>query len=74
MREHAFYPTSIPTVPRRRKQVLRFFRWLVLFLVVALMMFCMVTVIIKLVTLDAELDAAFLQGMTTGAQLCRWGA
>lgn len=75
MNRHAFYPgVVIPTVPSRRKQLLRFLRWLALFMVAAVMVLGAVKVIAILWTLDAQLDSAFLQGMNAARQLCTGGA
>ncbi|MDO8776227.1 MAG: hypothetical protein Q7K57_47470 [Burkholderiaceae bacterium] len=75
MNRHAFYPgVVIPTVPPRRKQLLRFLRWLALFMAVALMVLGAVKVMAILWTLDAQLDSAFMQGMQAGQQMCARGA
>lgn len=74
MNRHTFYPGVIRTVPSRRKQLLRFLRWLTLFTAVALMVLGAATVIAKLATLDSQLDSAFMQGMRAGQQLCARGA
>lgn len=75
MNRHAFYPgVVIPTVPPRRKQLLRFLRWLALFMAVALMVLGAVKVVAILWTLDAQLDSAFMQGMKAGQQMCARGA
>ncbi|MDP3614432.1 MAG: hypothetical protein Q8R98_21525 [Rubrivivax sp.] len=71
MNRHAFSPgVVIPTVPPRRKQLLRFLRWLALFMAVALMVLGAATAIALLVSMDARLDSAFMQGMKAGQQMC----
>ncbi|HQR98354.1 MULTISPECIES: hypothetical protein [unclassified Polaromonas] len=75
MNRHAFYPgVVIPTVPSRRKRLLRFLRWLALFMAVALMVLGAATAIAMLVSIDAQLDSAFMQGMKAGQQMCARGA
>lgn len=70
MNRHTFYPGVIPTVPSRRRQLLRFLRWLALFMVVLLMTVGAATVIARLRTIDAQLDRAYLQGLQAGMQIC----
>ena len=74
MSRHAFYPRVIRTVPSRRRQLFRFLRWLALFMVPVLMAIGAATVISRLSTIDAQLDSAFMQGMTAGQQICPRGA
>lgn len=73
MRHHAFYPTAYRTVEPRHFKVLRALRWLLLSCALVLMACMGAMVIVKLVTIDARLDSAFLQGMTAGAQFCPRG-
>lgn len=71
MNRHTFYPRVIPTVPSRRRQLMRFLRWLTLFMVGVLMAVGAATAITKLNTIDAQLDNAFFQGLQAGMQICR---
>lgn len=66
-----FYPGSMPT---RRRQLLRYVRWLGLGAVVICMALGAAYVIATLSTIDAQLDSAFMQGMKAGSQLCPSGA
>lgn len=70
MNRHTFYPGVIPTVPSRRWQLLRFLRWLALFMVGVLMAVGAATVIARLRTIDAQIDRAYLQGLQAGMQIC----
>lgn len=74
MNRHTFYPGVIPTVPSRRRQLQRFLQWLALFMVLVLMLIGAATVIARLSTIEAQLDSAFMQGMTAGQQVCPRGA
>lgn len=73
MSPHTFYPYPMPTAPSRRTRALRFARWLLVFMVLFWMVACTALVIVRLVNVDAQLDSAFLQGMTAGQQLCSRG-
>ena len=79
MKRHTFYPSAIPTVRSRRKQAMRFLRWLLLFLLLMLMLMLMLmalgaaAVIAGLYVTNAQLESVFMQGMKAGSQLCSRG-
>lgn len=73
MKRHTFYPTAMPTVTRPYIKVLRALRWLLLSIALVCMAALASLVILKLATIDAQLDGAFMQGMSAAAQLCRGG-
>lgn len=75
MTQHRYMPPiAYSTVPSRRKQLMRFVRWLALFMVVMLLALAAAAVIVKLGTIDAQLESAFMQGMAAGQQVCPRGA
>jgi hypothetical protein len=73
MKRHTFYPKTMPTVTRPYIKVLRALRWLLLSIALVCMAALASLVILKLATIDAQLDGAFMQGMSAAAQLCRGG-
>lgn len=73
MSKHRFYPTKIHTVQPRSRQFFRFLRWLALFMTVVLMVLGAAVVIVHFWTVEAQLDNAFMQGMSAGYQMCPKG-
>lgn len=73
MRQHAVYPTVFPTVRSKRSALMRLLRWVLLLAAIVLMLFGTATLIAILNGREAQLDSAFMQGMTAGHQLCRGG-
>ena len=73
MKPQLFNPSFHRTRPSRRRQLLRFTRWLGLFIVLMAMALCVVTAIARLHNIEARLDAAFMQGMKAGFDICPVG-
>lgn len=67
------YPRVIPTVYSRRRKLARFLAWLAAAMLLLAMILGTASVITRLATIDAQLDSAFLQGMTAGQQVCPRG-
>lgn len=83
MSPHSFYPKvdritvthlrAMPTVTPWYSGLLRFGRWLALFMCILLIIAGTVTTIAGLNLRQAQLDNAFMQGMAAGHQLCPRG-
>lgn len=73
MNRHASYPYTYPTKTPVSRRVMRWLRWLVLFIALAAVAIGAVLVIARLHVTEAQLDSVFLQGMTAGHQICRGG-
>lgn len=73
MRRHTFYPAALPTVEPVIAKALRLMRWLLLALAASVLCVGAAMVILKLASFDAATDAAFLQGMLAGTQMCPTG-
>jgi anti-sigma factor RsiW len=67
------YPRAIPTVRSRRSQALLLLRWLMLAALVLGMVAMAAGLIVHLMTIEAQLDSVFMQGMKAGYQICRGG-
>lgn len=73
MSTHRFYPRAIPVGCARRRQALQLLRWLVLAAIVLGMGALVAALIVHLMTIEAQLDSVFMQGMKAGNQICRGG-